>query len=207
MSCFERSRARRALGFLPASALLAVGLVSAQQPRAAAQEPVRTYRVVNVAHDDVLNIRSGPSAGYGIVGSIPPRGRGVRIVGSCRGWCPIQYNGLSGWVNAAFLAAEPAEASTGESHAAVEPPARPPRELPTYWRVTGVSQGDTLKVHDGPSAYASVVHAFSAQSGCIRLAGTCQKPWCQVAFPASGGERVGWVDSRHLAPSEAVCGN
>jgi uncharacterized protein YraI len=187
--------------------VLALVLVAAPQPWAVAQEPVRTYRVVNVAHDDVLNIRSGPSAGYEIVGSIPPRGRGVRIIGSCRGWCPVQYNGMSGWVNAAFLAAEPAQASTEERYSAVEPPARPPRDLPTYWRVTGVSLGDTLKVHDGPSAYASVVHAFSAQSGCIRLAGTCQKPWCQVAFPASGGERVGWVDSRHLSPSEAVCGN
>jgi uncharacterized protein YraI len=207
MLSFGRSRAHRALVSAAASAFLALCLVVAQQQAALAQEQVRTYRVVNVAYDDVLNIRSGPSAGHAIVGSIPPRGRGVRILGNCRGWCPIQYNGMSGWVNGAYLAAEPAEASIEHRPAAAESSAHAPRNLPAYWRVTGVVEGETLKVHDGPSPYASVVHAFASRSGCIKLAGSCRKPWCQVAFPAQSGERVGWVDSRHLTPSDASCSN
>jgi uncharacterized protein YraI len=198
------SRARSALIPFAASAFLTLVLVLCLQQPAGAQESARTYRVVNVDYGDVLNIRSGPSAGFGIVGSIPPRGRGVRIVGSCRGWCPVQYNGMSGWVNAAFLAAEPAEAATEQQRYRT---LAPPRNLPTYWRVTGVSQGESLKVHEAPSTDASVVHAFSAQSGCIRLAGSCRKPWCQVAFPVQSGAGVGWVDSRHLAPSDASCSN
>ena len=51
------------------------------------------------------------------------------------------------------------------------------------------------------------VHAFEPQSGCIKLAGGCQKPWCQVKFPGLSGDRVGWVDSKHLAPSNAACSN
>ena len=42
----------------------------------------------------------------------------------------------------------------------------------------------------------------SRTAACIKLGGGCQKPWCQVKFPTGGGDRVGWVDSKHLAPAE-----
>src|ERR1051326_7578771 len=83
---------------------LALGLV---QDRAWATPGDRTYRVVGVEFDDVLNIRAGPSADYPVVGEIPPTGRGVHLVGECYGWCPIWYKGASGWVSARYLAAEP----------------------------------------------------------------------------------------------------
>jgi SH3-like domain-containing protein len=177
---------------------------------ARAQEGARSYRVVYVAPDDVLNIRSGPSVGYPVVGMIPPRGRGVRIVGECDEWCPVRYNGASGWVNGRYLAAEPSMAAySRDDEDDDEPPlprtSRKRAQLPAYWRVTGIAEGESLKVHDGPSSHASVVHAFEPQSGCIRLAGTCQKPWCQVAFPGLSGDRLGWVDSKHLSPSQEAC--
>ena len=75
-----------------------------------AVEGNRTFRVVDVEYDDVLNIRAGPSAGYPIVGAIPPGGRGVRLVGHCQGWCPISYNGASGWVSGRYLAPDLAAA-------------------------------------------------------------------------------------------------
>jgi uncharacterized protein YraI len=65
------------------------------------------YKVSGVAANDVLNIRSGPDANSGIVSSIPPDGRGVRIVGGCSGqWCPIDYLNARGWVNRRFLVSE-----------------------------------------------------------------------------------------------------
>ena len=73
--------------------------------------------------------------------------------------------------------------------------------------MTGVAEGESLKVHDGPSSATPVVHAFKPQTGCIKLAGSCQKPWCQVKFAGLNGERVGWVNSKHLAPSETTCSN
>jgi uncharacterized protein YraI len=165
--------------------------------RALAVTDERTYRVVAVAHDDVLNIRAGPSAGSPVVAEIPPTGRGLRLTGPCRGWCPITYNGASGWVHARYLAIEPAVAPFVQ---------RTPSNLPAYWRVTGVATSDGLKVHGDPSPGAPVVHVFEAEASCIRLAGGCQKPWCQVKFPVGSGEQVGWVDSNKLAPSEERCG-
>jgi hypothetical protein len=80
--------------------------------------------------------------------------------------------------------------------------ARWPAGLPSYWRVT-----ESLKVHDAPSATPSVVHAFEPQTGCVKLAGSCRKPWCQVTFPGLNGDRFGWVDSNHLAPQRSACSN
>lgn len=82
---------------LPASAALA----------RASLPPISTFRVVGVASNDVLNIRSGPDAATGIVDAIPPNGKGIRRVGGCAGqWCPVQYLNAKGWVNRRYLASE-----------------------------------------------------------------------------------------------------
>jgi hypothetical protein len=66
------------------------------------------YRVVNVGHDDVLNVRSGPGVDNPIVGFIPPDGSDIQIigdevrVGNSR-WVPIRYQDITGWVNKSFL--------------------------------------------------------------------------------------------------------
>jgi SH3-like domain-containing protein len=68
---------------------------------------VELDRVIDVAANDVLCIRSGPAADRPIVGSIPPNGRAVHMVGACRDkWCPIEYGGVRGWVNRGYLTSE-----------------------------------------------------------------------------------------------------
>ncbi len=63
------------------------------------------FKVAGVEEDDVLNIRSGPSAEHDPIGAIPAFGQGVIMVGACQAdWCPIVYRGISGWVNRVFLA-------------------------------------------------------------------------------------------------------
>jgi SH3-like domain-containing protein len=172
-----------------------------RQP-ASAREFEATYRVVFVAPDDVLNIRAGPAAAYPVIGIIPPDGRGLRRARRCRVWCRISYRGVSGWVNAHYLAGEAADEGPK-----LLTSKRQARALPDYWRVIGIAEGERLRVHDRPSASASVVYAFDPHTACIRLAGGCQKPWCGVAIPGAGRDRIGWVDSKHLAPSAAVCRN
>ena len=93
------------------------------------------YVVANVAHDDVLNVRSGPSADFDVVGELQPGSRGVSITGMCRSlWCPVQHESTSGWVNRIYLANEgplSAYASSihgvvgGDSPAASDPPHAP----------------------------------------------------------------------------------
>ena len=66
-------------------------------------EPV--YTVANVERDDVLNVRSGPSTEFKVVGELQPGSRGISISGACRSeWCPVQHESTSGWVNRMYLA-------------------------------------------------------------------------------------------------------
>jgi SH3-like domain-containing protein len=69
--------------------------------------PLPAFRVANVADDDVLNVRAGPSEDENIIGSIKPTAHGVQIVGNCReDWCPVKHGSLSGWANSLYLARE-----------------------------------------------------------------------------------------------------
>jgi hypothetical protein len=64
-----------------------------------------SFRVAGVGDGDTLNVRSGPSEYHPSVGRIPPGGRGVQIVGTCREvWCPVRHGRLKGWVNRFYLA-------------------------------------------------------------------------------------------------------
>ncbi|MCF6272196.1 MAG: META domain-containing protein [Rhodobacteraceae bacterium] len=83
------------------------------------------FKVVDVAHDDVLNIRAESNAGAAKLGEIPPWADGIqnlgcigamtyaeyesasdaeRAAGAQRGWCNIAYDGIVGWVAKRFLA-------------------------------------------------------------------------------------------------------
>lgn len=65
------------------------------------------FKVVNVRSDDVLNVRSGPSADFDVVGELAPGSRGIAIINACRSkWCPVLRGATSGWVNSAYLAPE-----------------------------------------------------------------------------------------------------
>src|SRR5262245_56721428 len=159
--------ARRAMRALPLLLALLPYRAAVGQPATAPEpEDERTYRVVYVAPGDVLNIRRGPSVAYPVVGMIPPGGRGVCLVGQCQAWCPVSYNGASGWVNSAYLAREPAALAQrpaleepllpqrARGYVAVPPTARKHAPLPNYWQVTGVAEGESLKVLEAPSATA-----------------------------------------------------
>ncbi|WP_366863713.1 SH3 domain-containing protein [uncultured Sulfitobacter sp.] len=83
------------------------------------------FKVVGVAWDDVLNIRSRPTHKSAKIGEIPPNGGGVQNFGCIgrmsyvewqaatpsqrkaaqkRVWCKIYYAGIKGWVAGRFLA-------------------------------------------------------------------------------------------------------
>lgn len=74
------------------------------EPKRAAQPK---FKVANVRSDDVLNVRSGPSADFDVVGELSPGSSGIAIISACRSkWCPVRHHSTSGWVNSAYLAPE-----------------------------------------------------------------------------------------------------
>ena len=94
--------------------LMAPAPVAAVRPLPQAEAKPATqpmFMVTNVRHDDVLNVRSGPSADFGVVGELPPGSRGIAITSECRArWCPVAHQATTGWVNRSFLAPEKAPA-------------------------------------------------------------------------------------------------
>ena len=65
------------------------------------------YDVFGVSADDVLNIRSGPSASAGIVGTLAPDATGIVALALSEDgrWVRVQ----EGWVSGNFLAPQPGE--------------------------------------------------------------------------------------------------
>jgi hypothetical protein len=67
------------------------------------------FAVVDVASDDVLNVRARPGVVHPIVGTIPFYGLDVEVHAGAQEisgswWVPVQYKSVSGWVNGRYLA-------------------------------------------------------------------------------------------------------
>jgi hypothetical protein len=109
------------------SLLVIVCLVAQSGPARAEADGPDYYRVVNVAENDMLNIRSQPTAKARKIGEIAPGADCVRNLG-CQGgltlhefttlseaqkaqrlrenprWCKVEYRGVTGWVAGRYLA-------------------------------------------------------------------------------------------------------
>lgn len=64
--------------------------------------------VIGVAHDDVLNLRSGPGADQEILAEIPNLYDGLVALGHTRDlgdafWIEVEYEGTTGWVHYSFV--------------------------------------------------------------------------------------------------------
>ncbi len=155
---------------------------SVPPPRPAAPAPVQAepkraadplFKVANVRSDDVLNIRSGPSADFDVVGELPPDGRGIAVTSACRAkWCPVQHQAASGWVNSIYLVPEGPDsaASHGAMHDGPKGPPLAFREFPDAPRscLTPAARGllDRIEQKFGPVKVMS-----TCRSGAI-IAGT-----------------------------------
>lgn len=69
------------------------------------------WSVVGVAHDDVLNLRSGPGVSHPVAATLAPITPNVIATGVARSqeasvWWGVQVESIDGWVNAAYLAVE-----------------------------------------------------------------------------------------------------
>ncbi len=101
--------------FLREEAHAAAPVTSAEPPGSIFKDHtahMQSYRVVGVAANDVLNIRSGAGTSHGIIGMFPPDARNVRITGrinrlrSGAVWVQVRSPALPGnvgWVNGRFL--------------------------------------------------------------------------------------------------------
>lgn len=101
--------------------LILCGLIlSMFPPVARADTGDYSYRVVFVAPDDTLNVRSGPGASNPVAGELASDARGIRITGEGQmvgetSWYPIDASGLTGWVAGRYLTRDVAPEAFCES--------------------------------------------------------------------------------------------
>ncbi len=134
-----------------------------------------TYRVYGVRSNDVLNIRSKPSVRGQRIGTIPPNGRGIQVLGTCSsGWCPIQYRTVLGWVSAKFLTRE--------------------ASVNTPYRVTGIANWDVLYIRSQPSTRGRKIGSIPPQGRDISKLGPCSGNWCKIDYQGI----IGWASMMYL---------
>jgi len=139
--------------------------------------------ITGVASDDVLNIRSGPGTGNGIVGAIPPDACSARVDRSdCDGrWCRVAYDGVTGWINVRYT--RPSGASGGGSDGLTE------------HCVTGVASNDTLNMRTGPSSRRPKVGEIGYRDcGVMVDLSRCRGSWCYARYRGTGG----WLHTRYV---------
>jgi len=68
-----------------------------------AEEFPGLFAVTGVAHDDVLNIRSAPSAGAEILSAFGPHEDNIEVVDREGNWLRVPIGEQTGWVSAWFL--------------------------------------------------------------------------------------------------------
>ncbi len=84
---------------------LLLGLLGLAQGAAAQGALPALFRVVDVAADDVLNVRAGPGAGHAVVATLPPNAAPVEVVAedAASGWLLVNAEDLSGYVSPRYL--------------------------------------------------------------------------------------------------------
>ena len=138
-----------------------------------------TYMVVNVASDDVLNVRAGAGVSHPIVGVIPHNGTGVQVTGAGEQvdgalWAPIKYKEIAGWVNSNYLA-----------HQA--------------YTVVNVAGDDVLNVRANAGVAHPVVGAVPPQGMGVQIIGAGEQVGGSLWAPIEYRGIAGWVNSNYLA--------
>lgn len=139
-----------------------------------------------------LNVRSGPSAAYSVVG-ILAEGSKVTVLETRDDWCRIETGAISGWCSANFLSdmtAVPQETSRDSAAAANEPTAPAPLSA-----MRGKCTASTLNVRSGPAMTAPVVGTLHSQSYFDILGITQDGQWYQI----STGALTGYVSAQYVA--------
>jgi uncharacterized protein YraI len=163
-------------------------------PASACGHPHGDYRVVGIASDDVLWVRSSPRRDANETGSIPPNGDGVGV-GRCTNvsgysfqWCEVRYRCVSGWAYARYLEEGGASTATTEGE--------------TY-RVFGIAPDDVLNMREGPGTAYPIVTEIPPDGRGIEVShcaatGSANK-WCQIDWQGMSG----WASSCCLAGEQS----
>jgi uncharacterized protein YgiM (DUF1202 family) len=141
-----------------------------------------------------LNVRAGPSAGFGVVGTLG-NGDAVTLIGRTEDsqWLQVRLsNGVEGWVNANFIIPNirvftlPVTGNTS----GIPPAPPPPNASPT-----GIISAYRLNVRGGPGTGYGVVTQVSQGQSVSLLGRTAFGDWLLIQAPNGF---TGWINSGYV---------
>ena len=132
---------------------------------------------------DSVNLRAGPSTRQAVLLTIP-EGAGLKITGSLsKGFYPVRYQGIKGWVYADYLA----PGSKGVSTASEDAISRP--------RVLGLAHTmDQLNLRSGPGSNHSVILVMP-EGASLTITGSYRNGYYPVRYQGTKG----WASGDYLA--------
>ncbi|MBB4003226.1 SH3 domain-containing protein [Aurantimonas endophytica] len=155
-------------------ALLAGAALASSSALAASPIPGEEHCVVNVASDDVLNLRDGRGTSARVLTGKRYGSCGIIVTDACQGsWCPVDDGHYQGWVSGRFIA----------------------MVSPARYCVTGVAAGDTLNLRAYPSAQSRVLRRLGRNQSSIAFLPYATGGWQKIRV--EGWE--GWVNGRFLS--------
>ncbi|WP_055329578.1 SH3 domain-containing protein [Paraclostridium sordellii] len=129
-----------------------------------------------------LNVRSGPSTGHGIIGSLKNNEK-VEVISESNGWSKIKYNGKEGYVSSTYLKYSN-EGGTSK-----------PDEKPNVGTKTKVVAATSLNVRSGPSTGHGIIGSLKNNEKVEVISES--NGWSKIKY--NGKE--GYVSSTYLKDS------
>ena len=127
-----------------------------------------TTKYVNASS---LNVRSGASTSYSVIGSLS-KGSKVEVISTSNGWSKIKYNGQTGYVSSKYLSSSTPESST---------------------TTTKYVNASSLNVRSGASTSYSVIGNLSKGSK-VEVIST-SNGWSKIKYNG----QTGYVSSKYLS--------
>jgi SH3-like domain-containing protein len=164
-----------------ASLVLPVTLVSAE-----------SWRVERVDDSMSLNLRKTPSNRAKIIGYIPVGTKQLSGGKCAKGWCPVEYEGVKGWVFQKYLKPD----NSPEELAEVATPQKiehPVKEMP---RVLRLAPNDhPTPVYAFPNEKLPIAGLIPPDTDLVERIGPCMENWCYI----KSGSLIGWLQGGALA--------
>ncbi|AUN13473.1 SH3 domain-containing protein [Paraclostridium sordellii] len=133
-----------------------------------------------------LNVRSGPSTGHGIIGSLKNNEK-VEVISESNGWSKIKYNGKEGYVSSTYLK----DVNEGGN----SKPNETPKPSPNVETKTKVVAATSLNVRSGPSTGHGIIGSLKNNEKVEVISES--NGWSKIKY--NGKE--GYVSSTYLKDS------
>ncbi|MDU4412405.1 MAG: SH3 domain-containing protein [Paeniclostridium sordellii] len=156
-----------------------------QQPNAPVQPQVSVGKTKVVVATS-LNVRSGPSTGNSVIGSLKNNEK-VEVISESNGWSKIKYNGKEGYVSSTYLK----DVNEGGN----SKPNETPKPNPNVETKTKVVAATSLNVRSGPSTGNSVIGSLKNNEKVEVISES--NGWSKIKY--NGKE--GYVSSTYLKDS------